>query len=771
MATMRATGWILLTALIMLPARAPGQAAPEIPDDLRRTYGAFATAMVEGEAEKAIEFYAEDAVVRIDSEHVYRGRSAILEEFLRSYLDVPSDTGDERTGTEIEVDRVAAGEELVTLAGRYTNPSGASGIYANTWQRQADGTWKLASSVMTFEGSSRVGPVDREQLERFLDGLVSYAMEEHHLPGVVVSVVNGDGLVLAKGWGRSRLQPDEPVDPERTLFRVGSISKTFTFTGVMQQVEAGQLRLDEDISNYLEGVEIRDTDRYGPLTMTHLMSHAPGFEATAIGHNAAASIEGDFSLAEYVVRYQPARVRSPGELASYSNYGVSLAGKVLQDVSGEDFADYMERNILDPLGMGRSSFRDWPGEPAEGYLDQALAEERAVAYRWSNGRYRPYHRFFTHGGSQPAGSLSSTATDMARFMRAHLNDGSIEGNRILRAETAAAMREILFRNAEGLMGNAHGFWSGQMASYRTLEHGGLVLGFYSNMVLVPELDLGIFVSTNGDGGRGLVTRLPRQVVQTLFPNRSSLPEPDPGLVDRSEIYEGKYLATRRGYTTLDKILAMMSGIASVSVADSGHLIVTRLGEARRYAPASDHRFLNVTGGRSIAFEVADGEATRFLAPTQAYERIGFWHTARAFYLVIVGGSVVLIGVLVGFWRRRRQDVEESRPERWSSHLLGITAVIWLVSVGTLLYRMADQGRPEPTAMVDFPDPVSAIALWGTLLSAVLTGLCVLGLAPVWRHRSWGIARALRHTGVVAVMVTVTLMLWQWHAIGVQLTGG
>lgn len=768
MTATRAIGWILLTALFVLPTRAPSQTEADIPEDLKRTYGAFASAMVEGEAEKAIEFYAENAVVRIDSERAYRGRSTILEEFLRSYLDASSKAS---AGTEIEVDRVAADDDVVTLAGRYANASGASGIYANTWQRQADGTWKLASSVMTFEGSSRVGSVDRGHLERFLDGLVSYAMEEHHLPGVVVSVVSGDNLLLTKGWGRARLQPDEPVDPERTLFHVASISKTFTSTGVMQQVEAGRLRLDEDISTYLESVEIADTDRYGPLTMTHLMTHTGGFEATNIGHSKAASIDGDYSLAEYVDRYQPARVRSPGELASYSNYGVSLAGKVLEDVSGEDFADYMDRRVLEPLDMNRSSFRDWPGKPAEGYLNQSLAEDRAVAYRWSNGRHRPYHRFFMHGGSQPAASLSTTATDMARFMQAHLNGGTLDGNSILDAETAARMHQVLFRNAEGIMGNAHGFWSTEMAGYRTLEHSGYVLGFYSNMVLLPELDLGLFVATNGDDGRELITRLPRKVVKALFPDRSNLPEPDPRLVDRSEIYEGNYLATRRGYTTLDKILAMMSGIASVSVADSGHLIVSGLGEARRYVPAGNHRFVDVAGGRSIAFEVADGEATRFLLPAQAYERIGFWQTARAFYLVIVVGSVVLIGVLVGFWRRRRQHIDQNRPERWSARLLGITAVFWLVAMGTLLYRMANRGGPEPTGMVHFPDPLAAVALWGTLLSAVLTGLCVLGLAPVWHRRSWGIGRVLRHTAVVAVMVAITLMLWQWNAIGVQITGG
>lgn len=608
-------------------------------------------------------------------------------------------------------------------------------------------------------------------LERHLDGLVSYAMEEHHLPGVVVSVVHTDGLVLAKGWGRARLQPDVPVDPDRTLFRVGSISKTFTFTGVMQQIEAGRLRLDEDVSTYLEGVEVAGTERFGPLTMTHLITHTPGFEATNIGHGAAASTEGDHSLTGYLARYQPARVRPPGELASYSNYGVNLAGKVLQDLSGEDFAEYMERHVLGPLGMTRSSFREWPGEPAEGYLDPDLAADRAVAYQWSGGRFRPYRRLFMHHGRYPSGSLSTTATDVARFMRAHLNGGAVDGSRILEPETTSAMHRVLFRNTDGVMGNAHGFWSGRMAGYRTIEHGGYVLGFPSNMVLVPELDLGIFVATNGDDGRELVIRLPRTVVQTFFPERSDLPEPDSGLADRADVYEGTYLGTRRGYTTVDRLGALERSLATVSVTESGHLVVTGLGEARRYVPSGDRRFVDVEGGRSVVFDVEEGRPPRFLMAIQAFERVSFWGTARSFRLVTLLGCVVLAGALIGFWLRRNREVEETEIERWSSRLLGATAALWLVSVGALLFRLARQGSPDPMTMAQFPDPLAAVALWGMLVSAVLTGASVLGLVPIWRHQSWGTGRVLRHTGVVAVMVAMTLMLWQWNAIGVQVTGG
>lgn len=158
---LRATAASLL-ALLLPMAPAAAQEFPEIPPDLQETYGAFATALVEGRADDAVGFYAEDAVVLVDSEHVYRGRSAILEGFLRAYLEAPA--GEDGREAEIRVDGVVVGEGVVTLAGRYTNPAEASGIYGNTWERQDDGSWKLAASVMTFEAGDGARAPGRARL-------------------------------------------------------------------------------------------------------------------------------------------------------------------------------------------------------------------------------------------------------------------------------------------------------------------------------------------------------------------------------------------------------------------------------------------------------------------------------------------------------------------------------------------------------------------------------------------------------------------------------
>lgn len=156
---------VYVVALSFLPGMllAAGQEiGKELPEDLQQAYGAFATAMVEGDAGKAAAFYAKDAVVLVDHEHVFRGRSAIREGFLGTFLASPGAEAEEGSGTEIEVDRVAAEEGLVTLAGRYSNQAGSGGIYSNTWQRQAEGDWKLAVSVMTLESVERTSQPSEE---------------------------------------------------------------------------------------------------------------------------------------------------------------------------------------------------------------------------------------------------------------------------------------------------------------------------------------------------------------------------------------------------------------------------------------------------------------------------------------------------------------------------------------------------------------------------------------------------------------------------------
>jgi CubicO group peptidase (beta-lactamase class C family) len=160
-----------------------------------------------------------------------------------------------------------------------------------------------------------------------------------------------DGEVLfTRGYGKANVEKGEPVLADKTLFRIASITKLFTTTAVMQLAEEGKLDLHRDINTYLTDVEIPNTYPGRPLTLHHLLTHSAGFEEhyTGSGARDASDVE---PLDEYLSEQMPARVRPPGEVSSYSNYGMSLAGLVVQEVSGVPFDRYVEENVLDPLRM------------------------------------------------------------------------------------------------------------------------------------------------------------------------------------------------------------------------------------------------------------------------------------------------------------------------------------------------------------------------------------------------------------------------------------
>lgn len=612
--------------------------------------------------------------------------------------------------------------------------------------------------------------LDSALLGTFLDGAVRTAMEDHHLPGVTLSVVQNGKLILARGYGLARIDPPQAVVADETLFRIGSISKVFTFTGVMQLVEQGRLDLNADIEPLMGDVNIEDA--YGPISMIELMTHSAGYEDGGIGVFFADSLETDHAPTEYLNRYAPHRVRPPAEQIVYSNFGVALAGKVIESVSGEIFADYMDANIFTPLGMHHSSFRDYPNQAKAGYLDPGLEANRAIGYRWAAGKFVPFKHFFMHRAFYPAGTVSATATDMAIFMLAHLNGGAIDGRRILKPETLEKMHTRIRGNAEGIQGNAHGFWSGQIRGYRTLEHGGAILGFLSDMVLVPELGLGIFVSTNGSKGRGFATSLPRRVIENFYPAPASNLQADPAFSSQRWVYAGKYLSNRRGYKTIDK-LGSLGAEETVNVNAEGYLITTTAGGSKRWLPLGNHLFENVDDGSRIAFAVGQsGVATRLYA---AYghtvsDRVAFVHSSQLFYLVFAGTLILALGSLFGFWLRRGRQLTQTGGERLAALAVGFASLLWLLFFATFTILWSGASAVEPEIMVRYPTPLAWAMHLLAIAAAALAVAGVAGLLPVWRNGSWPVWRRLRHTVVVMTGLVLVWVLNDWNVLGFRYLG-
>ncbi|MGH2628527.1 MAG: serine hydrolase domain-containing protein, partial [Anaerolineales bacterium] len=329
---------------------------------------------------------------------------------------------------------------------------------------------------------------DRAELEAFLDGLMIAHLAEKNVAGATFALVQDGQLLFAKGYGYADVDRRTPVDAERSLFRIGSVSKLFTWTMVMQLVEQGKLDLDADVNQYLDFAIPATYPE--PITLRHIMTHTPGFEDRGKDLFTEDSTQ-IIPLGRWLATHIPARVRPPGQLSVYSNYATALAGYVVERVSGIAWDDYLEQHILRPLGMNQTTGR----QP----LAQSLAPHMSQGYEFSQGRHVP-QKFEIVNGASPAGSISASAVDMSKFMLAHLGGGALGGVRILGEETARRMYARAFGHDPRLPGFCLGFYEKSSHGLRIIGHGGDTQWFHTDLALIPEANLGLFVSYNTASG-------------------------------------------------------------------------------------------------------------------------------------------------------------------------------------------------------------------------------------------------------------------------------
>jgi len=366
-------------------------------------------------------------------------------------------------------------------------------------------------------------------LEDFLDASMDSLFDSYNLKGATVSIVKGDEILLTKGYGyRNSVSL---VDPNQSLFRIGSISKTFTAIAVLQLVEDGLLDLDEDVNTYLSSFQLPATFD-SPITLRHLLTHTAGFEES---HNATIVYYLSHlpSLEDFAPHAIPTRVYEPGYISAYSNYGLSLAGYIVQEISGKDFNQYVEDEILSPLGMNFTTFR----QP----IPTALSAYSAVgydAYGFANS--------FEYVTQAPAGACSSSAKDMAKLMIALLNDGFYNGTQILNSTSIQLMQDPQFQPHPNLPFNGFGLYQMAPNSVRVIGHGGDLSFFHSLMALLPDEDFGFFVSFNSYEGMYAREVLFNSFIQTFYPY-SATAEPMEDSVKNLNDFVGLYLTSRRHY--------------------------------------------------------------------------------------------------------------------------------------------------------------------------------------------------------------------------------
>ncbi|HEY9235319.1 MAG TPA: serine hydrolase domain-containing protein, partial [Phenylobacterium sp.] len=619
-------------------------------------------------------------------------------------------------------------------------------------------------------------PIPQAELEAFVDGAVRSAMSHDHIAGVTVSVVQNGQVVLKKGYGFASLSPARKVDPDRTLFRIGSISKTFTWIALMNEVEAGRIRLDAPVNLYLpERVQVRDQGFRTPVRVINLMDHSPGFEDRALGHLFERNFDRVRPLAEYLRQERPSRVRAPGSSPAYSNYGAALAGEAVSYVSGKPFERLIEETIFLPVGMNSTSFRE-PHPPKAGLpgpIPERLAANISDGYRWTPSGFeqRPFE-FISQVA--PAGSASSTAADMARYMQLLLAGGTLDGKVVYGPRAAQAFRTPIRRTPPGINGWRHGFIEYPLAGGRTgFGHAGGTLSFLSNMVVAPDLGLGVFVSTNTETGGPLANTLAGSIVQQFYAPPQTFPrEGSRQLADRAGDFAGHYVGTRRAYGGLEGMVGLMIGGASVSVTDDGRLVVSAGRETRAFVPDGDlsnGRFISVSGPERLAFAMQDGKAVSFRTSLgeQTFERTGFWLRPGVLAALAVLTALAALATLGGLLLRNRREFRETSVQRQASLLQNTQAVLWLTAFA-LFGAWASRTSDVANIMYGWPGASLIIASACVLVATALTIGGLILLPGVWRGGrrvdSWSPLRKFAYSFTALLYGAFAVVLGFWGAL-------
>jgi CubicO group peptidase (beta-lactamase class C family) len=526
---------------------------------------------------------------------------------------------------------------------------------------------QLSSQAEAVPQSPQTTPkLTPEDVGAFLDGVVPIQLQKDDIAGAVVVVVKDGQVLFAKGYGFSDMNHRKSVRVDDTLFRPGSISKTFTWTAVMQLVEQGKIDLDRDVNEYLD---FRIPAPFGkPVTMRDLMTHTPGWQES-IKELFVANASELYPLDRYLKKRLPKQIFPPGTTPAYSNYGAALAGYIVSRLSGLPFDEYVDRNILQPLGMAHSTFR----QPLPENLKALMSE----GYDKASDPAKP----FEFVEAYPAGSMSVSGADMAKYMIAHLQNGEYNGVRILKPETAQLMHSRAFGLAPEMNGMAYGFFEETRNGHRIIGHGGDTQWFHSDMHLMPDQDLGFFVSYNsaGKGEASPRTILWQNFLDRYYPYTPPKAETVAGAESDAKSLVGSYWSSRRSDTTVVSVGSLF-GQGKVSVNSDGTISLTfakdfarNLKHFREIAPML---FREEHGQSRLAF-VDDYAGRRIIVtdvPILVLQPVPWWKSQRLNFTILFF-SVAMFALTLLFWpinallrwhyrERLSLSTEYCRARRW-----------------------------------------------------------------------------------------------------------
>jgi len=608
-------------------------------------------------------------------------------------------------------------------------------------------------AVAAAEANAKLPP-ESARLRSYVDGLMSGLIAAGEIPGAAVLIVQDGKVTLKAGYGFADIRARMPVDPDRTRFRVASISKLFTATAVMQVVEQGKADLNADVNTYLQTFKI-PANYPEPVTLANILTHTTGFDDRYIGLSTPLA-NAPLPLGQYLAQTMPLRVLPPGKVLAYSNHAFGLAGHVVENVSGEPFATYVGNYIFTPLGMESSSF----GVP------YPTPQDIAVPYfkGGEEGGFKRGELDRVHLG--PAGDLITTASDIAKFMLVHLNKGVYgDEERLLSEASIERMHAQHFAQADRLDGFAYGFMEGHRNGVRWIGHDGSWLGYCAQLVMSPDTKSGFFVVYNADCHFAASAALRKSLFDALWPSNGEPPaEANPDAEQRAQSLVGTYMAVRRARSDFTVMAAAASQML-VKAPGEGRLLVhwPAAGRDLLFVPRADGTWINPDYQmKAAALTGPQGLPAKLAIDTQVFDRVAgsdewsIWSIALG--IVVLVSLIALWSSFTGFLSRWFLGEPQAVIKLWPR----LTAfVATALTLATLVVMAVLLEQNPPLTVFHGPTPLLTALLATPLVIALLAIPMV-----IWSIGGFGDGTRARLAQVGYGLVTIAILIflafaWQW----------
>jgi CubicO group peptidase (beta-lactamase class C family) len=606
-----------------------------------------------------------------------------------------------------------------------------------------------------------------EDLGSFLDGLIPLQIQRADIAGAVVAVTKDGKLLFAKGYGYSDVAKKAPVNPETTLFRPGSISKTFTWTAVMQQVEQGKLDLDRDVNDYLD---FKVPPKFGkPITLRNIMTHTSGFEETL--KDLFVGTQGELRpIDQYLREHMPERVYPPGTTPSYSNYATTLAAYIVQRVSGQDIYDYFDEHFFKPLDMHHATFR----QP----LPPSLLPDMSSGYVLGSGE----SKHFEWVQVAPAGSASASAVDMTHWMIMHLQNGKYGDVQILKPETAIAMHARQQGPwPDSMNAMCLGFYEESQNGHRIIGHGGDTLSFHSDLHLLLNDNVGFFVSYNSPGRDDVSPRgvLFDKFMERYFPAPPANPPTLSTAADDAKTVAGSYSVSRRFETNVLSVITLL-GETKIVINPKDNTIAIKgqkdlNGQPKYYREIGPMLFEDVNGHDKLAFtKNYEGRQVFFDDfPFWVFQRVTNPFDSQTLNYWLIGFSLVVVVLTIIFWpigavlrKHYAKPLSLDPSARRSRMLVRLVCFgIILFCIGFLTFVNKLSGSSAFTESADFG--LHLLQFFGLLVGLLGSIIAIYNVAKTWAgvnwlwYKLWSLFQAM-------ACVFFFWFIWHWHLLNFHL---